>query len=71
MKRKLMERNVAEGIAAAVCESVAASLEGRKLSSFTGAPQKPAKKRCLQLTLWPGVTWDVAHSVLLWRACVC
>lgn len=36
MQRKLMERNVAEEIAAQVCESVARSLVGQKLSSFTG-----------------------------------
>lgn len=36
LKRKLMERNVAEEIAAQICESVARSLEGQKLSSFTG-----------------------------------
>jgi hypothetical protein len=37
MKRRLMERNVAEEIAAQVVDSVAHSLEGQKLSSFTGA----------------------------------
>lgn len=36
MKRKLMERNVAEPIAQQICDSVASSLEGKKLSSFTG-----------------------------------
>ena len=36
MKRKLMERNVAEEIAGQVVDSVAHSLEGQKLSSFTG-----------------------------------
>jgi signal recognition particle receptor subunit alpha len=36
MKRRLMERNVAEEIAVQVCNSVAQSLEGKKLSSFTG-----------------------------------
>ncbi|KAI8474960.1 MAG: SRP54-type protein [Monoraphidium minutum] len=36
MQRKLMERNVAEEIAVQVCESVAQSLVGQKLSSFTG-----------------------------------
>lgn len=36
MKRKLMERNVAEEIAARICESVAATLEGQRLGSFTG-----------------------------------
>ncbi|GBF89669.1 signal recognition particle receptor subunit alpha-like [Raphidocelis subcapitata] len=36
MQRKLMERNVAEEIAAQVCDSVAKSLVGKALSSFTG-----------------------------------
>lgn len=36
MKRKLMERNVAEGIAQKVCDSVGSRLEGQKLSSLTG-----------------------------------
>mmetsp|Transcript_10210 Transcript_10210/g.30822 ORF Transcript_10210/g.30822 Transcript_10210/m.30822 type:complete len:646 (-) Transcript_10210:82-2019(-) len=36
MKKRLMERNVAEGIAAAVCASVGESLKGQKLASFTG-----------------------------------
>eukprot|EP01025_Chloroclados_australasicus_P004201 TRINITY_DN11008_c0_g1_i1.p1 TRINITY_DN11008_c0_g1~~TRINITY_DN11008_c0_g1_i1.p1 ORF type:complete len:630 (+),score=87.38 TRINITY_DN11008_c0_g1_i1:175-2064(+) len=36
MKRKLMERNVAEPIAAKLCESVANNLEGQQLASFTG-----------------------------------
>lgn len=36
MKRKLMERNVAEEIAGQVVDSVAHTLEGQKLSSFTG-----------------------------------
>jgi signal recognition particle receptor subunit alpha len=36
MRRKLMERNVAEGIAAQVVDSVARSLVGKKLSGFTG-----------------------------------
>jgi signal recognition particle receptor subunit alpha len=40
MKRKLMERNVAEEIAGQVVESVAHSLEGKKLSSFTGELQQ-------------------------------
>eukprot|EP00878_Enallax_costatus_P008214 GHUV01008587.1.p1 GENE.GHUV01008587.1~~GHUV01008587.1.p1 ORF type:complete len:579 (+),score=230.88 GHUV01008587.1:233-1969(+) len=39
MKRKLMERNVAEEIAGQVVDSVAHSLEGQKLSSFTGVSQ--------------------------------
>ncbi|KAJ9527693.1 hypothetical protein QJQ45_025967 [Haematococcus lacustris] len=36
MKRKLMERNVAEAIAQNICDSVSRSLEGQKLASFTG-----------------------------------
>ncbi|GFR48799.1 hypothetical protein Agub_g10749 [Astrephomene gubernaculifera] len=36
MKRKLMERNVAEEIAAQVCDSVGRNLEGKRLSGFTG-----------------------------------
>jgi len=36
MRRKLMERNVAEGIAAQVVDSVARSLVGRRLATFTG-----------------------------------
>ncbi|KAG1654790.1 hypothetical protein FOA52_008890 [Chlamydomonas sp. UWO 241] len=36
MKKRLMERNVAEGIAAAVCASVGSSLQGQRLASFTG-----------------------------------
>lgn len=41
LQRKLMERNVAEEIAAKVVASVAQSLEGQKLSSFTGGWTKP------------------------------
>lgn len=36
MKKKLMERNVAEEIAQKICDSVCKSLEGQKLASFTG-----------------------------------
>ncbi|GLC40532.1 hypothetical protein PLESTM_001084700 [Pleodorina starrii] len=36
MKRKLMERNVAEEIAAQVCDSVGRRLEGQRLAGFTG-----------------------------------
>lgn len=36
MKKRLMERNVAEEIAGSVCASVGRSLEGQKLASFTG-----------------------------------
>jgi hypothetical protein len=36
LQRKLMERNVAEEIAGKVVDSVALSLQGQKLSSFTG-----------------------------------
>ncbi|GIM14007.1 hypothetical protein Vretimale_17022 [Volvox reticuliferus] len=36
MKRKLMERNVAEEIATQVCDSVGRRLEGQRLASFTG-----------------------------------
>ncbi|KXZ55716.1 hypothetical protein GPECTOR_2g1266 [Gonium pectorale] len=36
MKRKLMERNVAEEIAEQVCDSVGRGLEGQRLASFTG-----------------------------------
>ncbi len=36
MKRKLMERNVAEEISQSICDSVGRSLEGQKLASFTG-----------------------------------
>ncbi|KAL3151898.1 hypothetical protein ABBQ38_012859 [Trebouxia sp. C0009 RCD-2024] len=35
LKKKLMERNVAEEIAAKLCESVATTLVGKKLGSFT------------------------------------
>jgi signal recognition particle receptor subunit alpha len=35
LRRKLMERNVAEEIAAKVCESVAMNLVGKRLGSFT------------------------------------
>ncbi|PNH11598.1 Signal recognition particle receptor subunit alpha [Tetrabaena socialis] len=36
MKRKLMERNVAEEIASQVCDSVGRGLEGQRLAGFTG-----------------------------------
>lgn len=39
LQRKLMERNVAEEIAGKVVDSVAQSLEGQKLSSFTGVQE--------------------------------
>jgi signal recognition particle receptor subunit alpha len=35
LKDRLMTKNVAEEIAEKLCESVAASLEGKKLGSFT------------------------------------
>jgi hypothetical protein len=55
MKRRLMERNVAEEIAAQVVDSVAHSLEGQKLSSFTGArPRDRASQQRCRVGLWPG-----------------
>lgn len=35
LKERLMTKNVAEEIAEKLCESVEASLEGKKLASFT------------------------------------
>lgn len=58
MKRKLMERNVAEEIAGQVVDSVAHSLEGQKLSSFTGGWAEPGLVCCAVdlVCVWLGVS---------------
>jgi hypothetical protein len=70
-QRKLMERNVAEEIAAKVVGSVAQGLEGQKLSSFTGARAAcvcvcACACVCACVRAWCGMRW------VRWvRVCCC
>lgn len=65
LKRKLMERNVAEEIADKVIESVAASVEGQKLASFTrvGTAVAQAVEEALTRILTPKRSIDVLREV--------
>lgn len=65
LKKKLMERNVAEEIAEKVTESVAASLEGQRLGTFTrvSSAVKSAVEAALTRILTPKRSIDVLREV--------
>lgn len=65
MKRKLLERNVAEEIASKLCDSVAGSLEGQKLGSFTlvTTAVKQAFEEALVRILTPKRTINILSEV--------
>jgi signal recognition particle receptor subunit alpha len=65
LKRKLMERNVAEEIAEKLTESVAVSLEGQKLSSFTrvSSAVRTAVEQALTRILTPKRSIDILREV--------
>ncbi|KAL4443319.1 hypothetical protein ABPG75_011056 [Micractinium tetrahymenae] len=65
LKKKLMERNVAEEIANRVIESVATSLEGQKLASFTrvSTAVQQAVEEALTRILTPKRSIDVLREV--------
>lgn len=65
LKKKLMERNVAEEIAEKVIESVATSLEGQRLGSFTRVTTavKEAVEAALTRILTPKRSIDILREV--------
>lgn len=65
LKKKLMERNVAEEIAAKLTESVSKSLEGQRLGSFTRVTSavKNAVEEALTRILTPQRSVDVLREV--------
>eukprot|EP00890_Picochlorum_soloecismus_P006160 jgi/Picsp_1/6545/NSC_03888-R1_signal recognition particle receptor len=65
LKRKLMERNVAEEIANKVIESVAATVVGKKLGSFTRVSSaiKQAVEESLTRILTPKKSIDIIRDV--------
>ena len=65
LKTNFMNKNVAEDIAERLCESVAASLEGKKLASFSSlsAMTKAAMEEALTRILTPNRTVDVLRDV--------
>ena len=65
LKTNFMNKNVAEDIAERLCESVAASLEGKKLSSFSSlsAMTKSAMEEALTRILTPKRSVDVLRDV--------
>lgn len=65
LKKKLMERNVAEEIAEKVIESVATSLEGQRLGSFTRVTTavKDAVEAALTRILTPKRSIDILREV--------
>ena len=65
LKCKLMERNVAEEIAESLCESVAATLEGQRLGSFTrvATAVRAAFEEALTRILTPRRSVDVLREV--------
>lgn len=65
LKKKLMERNVAEEIADRVIESVATSLEGQRLASFTrvSTAVQQAVEEALTRILTPKRSIDVLREV--------
>jgi len=67
LKTNFMNKNVAEDIAERLCESVASSLEGKKLSSFSslGAMTKLAMEEALTRILTPKRSVDVLRDVRL------
>ena len=67
LKTNFMNKNVAEDIAERLCDSVASSLEGKKLSSFSslGAMTKLAMEEALTRILTPKRSVDVLRDVRL------
>jgi signal recognition particle receptor subunit alpha len=65
LKTNFMNKNVAEDIAERLCESVAASLEGKKLASFSSlsAMIKAAMEEALTRILTPKRSVDVLRDV--------
>eukprot|EP00891_Asterochloris_glomerata_P006558 jgi/Astpho2/6558/e_gw1.00099.7.1_t len=64
LKRKLMERNVAEEIAAKLCESVTRTLEGQRLGSFTrvSSAVRTAVEEAITRILTPKRSIDVLRE---------
>ncbi|XP_060171765.1 uncharacterized protein LOC132602953 [Lycium barbarum] len=65
LKDRLMTKNVAEEIAEKLCESVAASLEGKKLGSFTriSSTVQAAMEEALARILTPKRSIDILRDV--------
>ncbi|KAK8610218.1 hypothetical protein V6N13_081381 [Hibiscus sabdariffa] len=65
LKDRLMTKNVAEEIAEKLCESVAASLEGKKLASFTrvSSTVQAAMEEALLRILTPRRSIDILRDV--------
>ncbi|MBA0789900.1 hypothetical protein Gohar_014580, partial [Gossypium harknessii] len=65
LKDRLMTKNVAEEIAEKLCESVAASLEGKKLASFTrvSSTVQAAMEEALVRILTPRRSIDILRDV--------
>ncbi|KAK2412744.1 signal recognition particle 54 kDa protein [Trifolium repens] len=65
LKDRLMTKNVAEEIAEKLCESVAASLEGKKLASFTriSSTVQTAMEEALVRILTPRRSIDILRDV--------
>ncbi|KAL6973819.1 hypothetical protein U1Q18_028003 [Sarracenia purpurea var. burkii] len=65
LKDRLMTKNVAEEIAEKLCESVSASLEGRKLASFTriSSTVQAAMEEALVRILTPKRSIDILRDV--------
>ncbi|KAL5545243.1 hypothetical protein UlMin_009027 [Ulmus minor] len=65
LKDRLMTKNVAEEIAEKLCESVAASLEGKKLASFTriSSTVQTAMEEALVRILTPKRSIDILRDV--------
>ncbi|MBA0604196.1 hypothetical protein Godav_016871, partial [Gossypium davidsonii] len=65
LKDRLMTKNVAEEIAEKLCESVAASLEGKKLASFTrvSSTVQAAMEEALVRILTPQRSIDILRDV--------
>ncbi|XP_070018503.1 uncharacterized protein LOC107822948 [Nicotiana tabacum] len=65
LKDRLMTKNVAEEIAEKLCESVAASLEGKKLTSFTriSSTVQAAMEEALVRILTPKRSIDILRDV--------
>ncbi|KAH9742056.1 hypothetical protein KPL70_002836 [Citrus sinensis] len=67
LKDRLMTKNVAEEIVEKLCESVAASLEGKKLASFTviSSIMQVAIEKALVRILTPRRSIDILRDVLM------
>lgn len=70
IKKRLQERNVSSGVAERLCASVAATLEGRRLASFTGvsALVRDAMEQAITRILSPKRAVDVLADVRAARA---